>query len=166
MQVAALSQMQLLAMERVEVQEKELWRLSALLVEHQAILRSLPERPHQESPEASPPWHLAQLRCEVIDQLPSTVNTVRGVATRTGQGPDLDRPLTAKRDTFEDILTDAEVPTTLQRWVQFADMATSTPIPRPTEHQVDRTPQMGTSQVPLIGACLISQSCNGFIQRF
>ena len=54
-QVTALSQMQLKAMERVEVQEKELRRLSALLVEHQAILRSLPERPHQESPQASPP---------------------------------------------------------------------------------------------------------------
>ena len=49
-QVTALSQMQLQAMERVEAQEMELRRLSALLMEHQAILRSLPERPHQESP--------------------------------------------------------------------------------------------------------------------
>ena len=37
-QMAALSQMQLQAMERVEEQERELRRLSALLVEHQAIL--------------------------------------------------------------------------------------------------------------------------------
>ena len=37
MQVAALSQMQLQAMKKVEVQEKELWRLSALLEEHQAL---------------------------------------------------------------------------------------------------------------------------------
>ena len=36
-QVAALSQMQLQAMERVEEQERELGRLSALLVEHQAV---------------------------------------------------------------------------------------------------------------------------------
>ena len=51
-QVAALSQMQLQAMERLGVQEKELQCLGTLLVEHQAILRSLPERPHQESPQA------------------------------------------------------------------------------------------------------------------
>ena len=44
-QVAALSQMQLQPMERVEAQEKELWRLSALLVEHQVVLRSSPKRP-------------------------------------------------------------------------------------------------------------------------
>ena len=37
-QVAALSQMQLQAMERVEAQEKELQRISALLVEHQVFL--------------------------------------------------------------------------------------------------------------------------------
>ena len=54
-QAAALSQMQLQAMERVKVQEKELQRLSALLIEHHAVLRSLPERPCQESPQASPP---------------------------------------------------------------------------------------------------------------
>ena len=38
-QVAAFSQMQLQAMERVEAQEKELRRLSALMVEHQAIFK-------------------------------------------------------------------------------------------------------------------------------
>ena len=76
--VAALPQMQLQAMEWVEAQEKELRRLSALLVEHQAILRSLPERPHQESPQVSPPRDLVQLRCEVVDILPSTV---RGAGT-------------------------------------------------------------------------------------
>ena len=64
-QVAALSQMQLQAMERFEAQEKELQRLSALLGKHQAILRSSPERPHQEPPTSS---NLSQLRCEVIDQ--------------------------------------------------------------------------------------------------
>ena len=36
-QVASLSQMQLLAMVRVEAQEKELQRLSALLVEHHVL---------------------------------------------------------------------------------------------------------------------------------
>ena len=43
-QVTALSQMQLQPLEQVEVQEKELQRLPALLVEHKAILQSLPER--------------------------------------------------------------------------------------------------------------------------
>ena len=46
-QVAAVSQMQLHAMERVEAQKKELQRLSALLVGHQAFLESSPEWPHQ-----------------------------------------------------------------------------------------------------------------------
>ena len=54
-QVAALFQMQLKAMEREEAQEKGLRRPRALLVEDQAILRSSPERPCQESPQASPP---------------------------------------------------------------------------------------------------------------
>ena len=39
---------------------------------------------------------------------------------------------------------------TPQRWVQFADMATSTPIPRPTEHLEVRIPHLGASQVPTI----------------
>ena len=135
-QVATLSQMQLQAIGRVEAQEKELKRLSSLLMEHQAILRSLPERPHQESPQASPPRDFSQLRCEVEDILPSTVNTVRGAAERTGQVPDLGRPPTVRRDTFEDILADVEdeVPGTPQRWVWFANVATSTPFLRPAEH--------------------------------
>ena len=58
-QVAALSQMQLQAMERVEKQEREMRRLSALMAEHQAVLRSLPERPHEQSPLTSPPPNLA-----------------------------------------------------------------------------------------------------------
>ena len=41
-QVAALPQMQLQTMERVEEQERELRRLSNLMAEHQAILRSMP----------------------------------------------------------------------------------------------------------------------------
>ena len=45
-QVAVLLQMQLQAIERVDAQEKELQRLIALLVEHQVIFKSLPERPH------------------------------------------------------------------------------------------------------------------------
>ena len=48
-QVAALSQMQLQAMERVDAQKKKLQTLSSLLVEHQALLKSLPERPCQET---------------------------------------------------------------------------------------------------------------------
>ena len=129
------------AKKRVEAQERELRRLSALLVEHQALLRSLPEKPHQESPQASLPQDLAQLRSEVEDILPEIVNTVKGAADRTGQVPDLGRPPIVRGDTFEDILADVEdeIPTTLQRWVQFADVATSTPVPKPTEHMEQGT---------------------------
>ena len=76
------------------------------------------------------------------------MNTIRGAASKTVQVPDLGRPPLLKRDTFEDILADAEVPITLQRWVWFANIATSTPIPRPVKHPVERTPHFGTSQVP------------------
>ena len=50
MHVAVLSQMQLQAMERVEAKEKELQKLSILLVEYQAFLELLPERPYQDPP--------------------------------------------------------------------------------------------------------------------
>ena len=149
-QVADLSQMQLQAMERVEGQDRELRRLSALLVEYQALLWSLSERPHQESPQASPPSDLAWLRSEVEDILLGTVNIVRGVAERTGQVPDLGRPSIVRRDTFEDILVhvEDEVPTTQQRWVWFAEMATSTPVLRPMEHTEQWTQTSRTSQEP------------------
>ena len=132
-QVAALLQMQLQAMERVEEQERELRRLSNLMAEHQAILRTLPERPQQQSPPTSPPHNLAWLRGEVEDVLPGTVNTVRGAAERVGQVPDLGNLPTLRRDMLNDILAEQEeeeVPVTPQRWVQFA---TSTPIVRPVE---------------------------------
>ena len=134
-QVAALSQMQLQAMERVEEQERELRRLSALMAEQQAVLRSSPVRPHQQSPPTSSPHNLAQLRGEVEDVLPGTVNTVRGMAERAGQILDLGNPPLLRRDTFRDIMAEdeEEVPVTLQRWVQFANVATSTPVPRPVE---------------------------------
>ena len=77
MQVAALSQMQLQAMERVDVQEKELWRLSTLLVEHQALLISSPERSHQNHTQASTE-NLSQLRNEVTDYPPSRLILVEG----------------------------------------------------------------------------------------
>ena len=55
-QVAILSQMQLQAMERVEEQERVLRRLSNLMAEHQAILRSSPEGPQQQcSPNFTTP---------------------------------------------------------------------------------------------------------------
>ena len=54
-QVVALSQMQLQAIERVEEQERELRRISKLMAKHQAILRTSPERPWQQSPPTSPP---------------------------------------------------------------------------------------------------------------
>ena len=58
-QVAALLQMQLQAMERVEEQERELRRLSNLMAEQQAILRSMPQRPQTQTPPTSPPHNLA-----------------------------------------------------------------------------------------------------------
>ena len=76
-QVAALSQMQLQAMERVAEQERELRRLSNLMAQHQAILTTSPERPQPQSLPVSPPHNLARLREEVRDVLPGTVNTVR-----------------------------------------------------------------------------------------
>ena len=114
-QVAALSQMQLQAMERVVEQERELRRLSNLMAEHQAILRTLPERPQAQSPPISPPCNLAQLRDEVQDVLPGTVNIVRGAVDRVGQGPDLGNLPTFRGDTLEDILVEQqeeEVPVT------------------------------------------------------
>ena len=92
---------------------------------------------------------------EVIDHLPGTVNTIREAASKTGQVPDLGRPPIIKGDTFEDILADAEVPMTPQRQVQFADMATSTPIPRPMKHLEERTLYLGASQVPSINQGLL-----------
>ena len=106
--------MQLQVMERVEEQERELKRLSALLVEHQSILRTSPERPQKQSPQTSPPCNLAPLRSEVEEVLPGTVNTVRGVADRAGELPVL------RRDAFEDILAEAEEAlATPQRRVRF-----------------------------------------------
>ena len=117
-QVAALLQMQLQAMERVEEQERKLRRLSNLMAKHQAILRSLPERPQPQSPPTSPPHSLAWLRGEVEDVLPATDNTVRGAAERVGQGPDLGNLPTLRGDTLEDILAEqGEVLVTPQRQV-------------------------------------------------
>ena len=86
-------------------------------MEHQAILQSSSERPQQEILHVPP--RIDQLRCEAVNYLPSTinVNVHRGAASRAGQVPDLNGPCTIKRDTFEDILTDAEVPVTPQRQV-------------------------------------------------
>ena len=120
------------------------------MVEHRAILRSSPERPHQQSPQMSPPHYLAQLRGKVEDVLPGTVNTVRGTVEGAGQVPDLGKPPMLRRDTFEDILADDEevVPATPQRWVWFANVATSTPLPRLVEQPRERTQSSRVSQVP------------------
>ena len=147
-QVAALSQMQLQAMERVEEQERELRRLSNLMAEHQTILRSLPERPQTQSPPNSPPHTLTRLRGEIQDVLPGTVNTMRGATERLGQVPDLGNLPTLRGDTLEDILAEEqeeEIPVTPQRWVWFA---TSTPIERPVEQPRERIQTSRVSQVP------------------
>ena len=148
-QVAALSQMQLQAMERVAEQERELRRLSNLMAEHQAILRTSPERPQPQSPPTSPPHNLARLRDEVQDVLPGIVNIVRGAVDRVGQVHDLGNPPTFRGDTLEDILMEQqeeeEVPVTPQRQVRFE---TSTPIIRPVEQPRERIQTSKVSQVP------------------
>ena len=148
-QVAALSQMQLQAMERVAEQERKLRRLSNLMAEHQAILRTSPERPQPQSPPTSPPHNLAQLRDEIHDVLPGTVNTVRGAADRVGQVPDLGKLPTFRADTLNDILEEQEeeeeVQVTPQRWVRFE---TSTPVVRPVEQPRERIQPSKVSQVP------------------
>ena len=110
-------------MERVAEQERELRRLSNLMAEHQAILRTLPERPQPQSPPTSPSHNLARLRDEVHDVLPGTVNIVRGAVDRVGQVPDLGDPPTFKEDTLNDILEEQqdeeEVPVTPERWAQI-----------------------------------------------
>ena len=119
--MAALSQRQLQAMERVEEQEVELRRLSNLMAEHQAISRSrsLPESPQPQSPPNSSPHNLAWLRGEVEAMLPGMVNTVRGAMERASQVPDLGDPPMLRRDTLDDILAEEEeeVPVTPQKWV-------------------------------------------------
>ena len=85
-----------------------------------------------------------------------TVNTVRGVASKTGQVPDLGRTHIVKRDTLEDLIADAEVPITPKRWVWFANMATSTPVLRPMEHPVERTPHFAASPVPSLNQGLFT----------
>ena len=112
--MAALSQMQLQALQRVDKQEKELQRLSTLLLEHQTILQSLPERPCQETPQA-PLRKTDQLRHEAVYYLPFTVTENRGAASRATKIPDLNGPPIIIRDTFEGILADAEALITPQR---------------------------------------------------
>ena len=92
----------------------------------------MPEGPQPQSPTASPPHNLVQLRGEVEDILPGMVNTVREAMERAGQIPDLGNLPMLRRDTLDDILAEEEeeVPVTPQRWVRFA---TSTPITIPVE---------------------------------
>ena len=147
-QVAALSQMQLQAMERVEEQERELRRLSNLMAKQQAILRSMPQSPQTQTPPTSPPHNLAQLRGEVQNVLPGTVNTMRGAVERVGQVPDLGNLPIIGRDTLEDILVEEQeedIPVTPQRWVWFS---TSTTIVRPVEQPREGIQTSRVSQAP------------------
>ena len=78
------------------------------------------------------------------------MNVNRGTASRTSQVPDLSGPPIIKRDTFEDILTDAEVLVTPQRQVRFAKGTTSMPIVfgRPADFHVEWIQLIDASQVP------------------
>ena len=71
------------------------------MAEHQAILRSLPERPQPQSSPTSPPHNLAWLRGEIEDVLPGMVNTVKGATERGGQVPDLGNPPMLGKDTLD-----------------------------------------------------------------
>ena len=84
------------------------------MAEHQAILRTLPERPQPQSAPTSPPHNLAWLRCEIEDVLPGMVNTIRGAVERAGQVPYLDYPPMHRGNTLEDFLAkqEEEVPVT------------------------------------------------------
>ena len=118
------------------------------MAKHQAILILSPEGPQQQSPPTSPLHDLAQLRGEVEDVLPGTVNVVRGATERAGQVPDLDNLPTLRGDMLEDILAEHEwekVQVTPQRWVRFL---TSTPIVRPVERPREMTQSSRVSQVP------------------
>ena len=69
---------------------------------------------------------------------------------RVGQVPGLGKLPGLRRNTFEDILADddEEVPVTPQKLVRFANVATSTPVPRPVEQPRERTQSSRVSQVP------------------
>ena len=58
----------------------------------------------QNEPPQAPPDRLSQLRSEAFDYLLDMVNTVRHVASRTNQLPDLDGPPAIKKETFKDVL--------------------------------------------------------------
>ena len=89
-----------------------------------------------------PPQNINQLRHEAFDFLPSTININRRATSKAGQIPDLYGSPINKRDTFQDILTDGQVPVIPQRWVQFVDMATSVFIvlKTPAEYNMEWTP--------------------------
>ena len=71
------------------------------------------------------------------------------MAERAGQIFDLGNPPLLRRDTFKDILDEdeEEVPVTPQKQVQFANVATSTPVPKPVEQPRERTQSSTVSQV-------------------
>ena len=125
------------------------------MAKHQAILRSSPEGPQQQSPPTSPPHSLARLRGKVEDVLPGTLNIVRGAAERARQVPDLGNLPKLRGDMLEDILAEQEqeeVPVTPQRWVRFS---TSTPIVRPVEQPREMIQSSRVSQVPSVEQSLL-----------
>ena len=144
---AALSQMQLQAMEWVEMQEKDLWRLSALLMECQAILKSLLERPHQETTKLHPrltsldvrPWITCLVPLMLMEgQHQEEVKSLTWVGHKLLKG------------------TPLRTSSQMQRFCllpkggsALADMAMSTFIVlrRPTEHCEEQAPQTDASQV-------------------
>ena len=60
---------------------------------------------------------LSQVRGEDFNYLSGKVSVTRGMASRTSQVCNLDRLLVVNKETFKDILADAEGPITPQRWV-------------------------------------------------
>ena len=94
-QMAALSKIQLQAMDSKDAQERSCRDLVLCWWSTRHFYKGPTKKPTQ-----APPENLSQLRHEVIDYLPGTGNTNRGAALKTGQVPDLCEPPTIKRDTL------------------------------------------------------------------
>ena len=131
----------------MDEQEKELQRLSAVLLEHQVILQSWPERPHQEIPQA-PPRKIDQLRHEAVDYLPCTVNVSKGAESRISHVPDLKGLPIIKREPSR-ISSQMWRFQSLPKHGLICHIATSTPIvlERPADYHMEQTPQIDASQV-------------------
>ena len=75
------------------------------------MLQTVQTMLHNEPPKA-PPNRISQCRSEAFSYLPNTVNMTRVMTSRTSHVPDLD---IINKETFQEILAEAEGPTIPQR---------------------------------------------------